>query len=629
MPTRRRKPRQARLKSFPSPTGGWIANRNLAQPNAPDAPPGAAVLENWFPTATGALMRRGSEIYATLGEGDNPVTALFSYKNGTVEQLFGATQSGIWDITSIVSALNYSLVDEDEDVLGDHSGNIFGFNSTEGLDVVTGQTGGDWVVVQFATSGGVFLVMVNGTDLMQLYDGTTWFPINGEDIFTLDYDNESGAFTAGETLTGGTSGATATIVKVIDNGTDGTLWIGDVTSGPFQNDEAITDGDTGAADADGTTTQIAAAITGVDTDDLNFVWVFKNRLFFVEKDSLSAWYLSVDAIAGAATEFPMGGVFTRGGSLLFGQSWSLDSGSGLADHCVFVTTEGEVAVYQGSDPGDADAWALVGVYRIGKPLGKSAFIRAGGDLVIATDIGFVPLSQAIRRDYAALSPSAVSFSIEEAWNEAAELRNSSAWQCEVWPTAQMVIVALPTVNEQPPTWFVANARTGAWAKYTNWNATCLEIFQGRCFFGSTDGRVVEANVTGEDEGETFTGVYVPLFDDLRTPGSRKIAEMVQAVIRAPNPITGKAFMQFDFNIDLPSAPDAPYIPGESAWGSGVWGTSVWGVSSTPTTQKKWQSVGGSGEALAPGYQLTSGSTVPLDAEIVRLDLTYELADIVT
>lgn len=49
-------------------------------------------------------------------------------------------------------------------------------------------------------------------------------------------------------------------------------------------------------------------------EDLNYVWVYKNRLFFVEKDSLNAWYLPVDSIGGAAEKFPLGGVFTRGGS---------------------------------------------------------------------------------------------------------------------------------------------------------------------------------------------------------------------------------------------------------------------------------------------------------------------------
>jgi len=68
----------------------------------------------------------------------------------------------------------------------------------------------------------------------------------------LDYDAESTAFTRGATLTGGTSGATATIDRITDNG-DGTgsLLLYGVT-GTFQDNETITDGDGGSATVNGT-----------------------------------------------------------------------------------------------------------------------------------------------------------------------------------------------------------------------------------------------------------------------------------------------------------------------------------------------------------------------------------------
>lgn len=627
-PAARNRPRKAELKSFPAPTAGWIANRNLAVPNMPGAPQGAEVLENYFPTAQKVVLRRGTEKYATLGDGDTPVTALFSYVNGSQAELFGATASAIYDITTVTEPLNYLLSTESGDTLVTDTGDNFGQNSTDGLDVLTGLTGGDWVAVQFATSGGVFLVGVNGADPSFLYDGTRFYPIGTENVYTLAYDAGTVSFTAGETLTGGTSGATATIVAVDGDETSGTLIIHTVSGGPFTDNETITDGAGGSADADGTEALAYNGITGVATSDLNHVWVYKNRMFFVEKDSLDAWYLPVDAVSGAATKFPLGGVFTRGGSLLFGASWSLGEGAagGLSSQCVFVTTEGEVAVYQGSDPNSN--FTLVGVYRIGKPLGKTAYIRAGGDLVIATDIGFVPLSQALQKDYAALSPSAVSYPIEDAWRQAVELRRSEDWKCEIWPTQQMVVVALPTVNDQSPQWFVANARTGAWAPFTNWNATCVEVFQERMFFGSVDGQVFEANVTGQDNGVPYTGTYVPLFDDLNRPGSRKVAKMARPTIRAKAQVQTRVSCQTDFEIDLPPAPDAVAVDASQTWGGASWGEAVWGASTASIVQGEWKSIGSYGYSIAPAVQITSGSTVPIDAEIIKVDMTFETTDIV-
>ncbi len=73
----------------------------------------------------------------------------------------------------------------------------------------------------------------------------------------IDFDAGTAAFTEGETLTGGTSGATATIKRVIvqsgdwdDNDAAGYLILSGVT-GAFQNNETITDGMSGSATSDG------------------------------------------------------------------------------------------------------------------------------------------------------------------------------------------------------------------------------------------------------------------------------------------------------------------------------------------------------------------------------------------
>lgn len=607
------RPRLVQSYSMPAPTRGWIANGNLAAPE----PGGAAVLENWFPTAQGAIMRRGIELYATMADADD-ITSIFSYKNGAVEELFAATTANIYNITTVPAPDGYSLVTDADELLETDDAFTFGEESTDGLDVVTGQTGGDWVVLQFATSGGTYLVLVNGTDDMLVYDGDEFYPIDDENLSSLNFDAQTGNFAVGLTITGGTSGATAVIKKMIDAGTTGTLYVGTVTGGPFQDNEIITDSATGSATVNGTITLEFTGITGVATANLSYVWSFKNRVFFIQKDSLDAWYVSVDSISGAATKFPMGGVFPRGGKLLFGASWSLDAGDGLSAQCIFVTTEGEVAVYAGADPA---SWTLSGVYRIGKPLGKRAFIRAGGDLVIATDVGFVPLSQAIQRDYAALSPSAVSYPIEDAWNTAVEDRSASEWNCEVWPAAQMVVVALPTVSGTTAEMYVANARTGAWAKYTNWDATCLEIFRSRLFFGSTDGKIYEANVSGYDDGVPYTCNYVPLFSDLGSQGL-KTATLVRNVIRSPYPVNDQVSVQVDFTVSLPSPPDAAIISGASAWGAGIWGTSVWGGAAEKQTFQALHGVTGFGYAMSPSTQITSGAIVPIDGEIVRTDILF-------
>lgn len=554
-PVAQPKQKDAQPVPIPAPTGGWISNRNIAMPQERGAPPGAAVLENFFPTATSAVLRRGSELYATLGAGDKPVTSIFTYKAGGQDELFAATSTAIYDITVVTSAFNWMLADESDNTLVTDIGDTIGENSTAGLDVMA-STGGDWSVVQFATAGGIFLRGVNATDTPFVYDGT--------------------AFSTTPVLT------------------------------------------------------FAAPDNALNPNILSFVWAYKTRLFFIQKETLDAWYLPVDSIGGELIKLPLGGIFTLGGSLLFGATWSNDSGNqgGLSEQCVFVTTEGEVAVFQGSNPSNAAEWSKVGVYQIGKPLGKRAFMRAGGDLVIGTAIGFIPLSQAVQRDHAALAPAAVSFPIETAWNEAATVRQGP-WNVAVWSEAQMVLVAPPTVSDAKPLVFAANANTGAWAPFTNWDATCFATWKGRMFFGSQGGKVVEANVGGLDQGATYTGVYVPLYDTFGAPASLKIPSMARFTIRAPVAVDPLVTCQFDYVAELPPAPDAPLVPVGNQWGNAVWGDSVWSGRANAMISRNWHSVGGSGYALAPSLQLTSGAIVPLDAEIISADLTYRLADAVT
>ena len=76
---------------------------------------------------------------------------------------------------------------------------------------------------------------------------------------TLAYDGQTVNFTAGKTVTGQTSGATALIITDADSGATGTLTLRDI-EGEFIDDETIIDGAGGTAIANGTLTHQNAAL---------------------------------------------------------------------------------------------------------------------------------------------------------------------------------------------------------------------------------------------------------------------------------------------------------------------------------------------------------------------------------
>lgn len=137
---------------------------------------------------------------------------------------------------------------------------------------------------------------------------------------------------------------------------------------------------------DGTTFAVST-VTGVDQDDLIFPLLFKSRLFFIEKDTLSFWYNgTLSAVNGAYSKFDLSNVAQRGGVLMgiFRLSQS-DQGSGADDLLAALTSQGELIVYQGSDPGDATNWALVGIYNVSPPV--RAYPATPHNFCAATTIG--------------------------------------------------------------------------------------------------------------------------------------------------------------------------------------------------------------------------------------------------
>ncbi len=367
------------------------------------------------------------------------------------------------------------------------------------------------------------------------------------------------------------------------------------------------------------------AITGVTTSTLSQGWVYANRIFMVQKGTQSAWVLPVDSIGGAADEVSLAGVFQDGGSLLFGATWSLDAGDGLNQKCVFVSTTGEVAIFGGIDPTDPAKWTLQGVYNIGRPLGMKAIMQAGGDLLIATEEGLVPISEAVRKDPAALSLSAVSRAIEPVWRREARARIALPFEILKWSDNAMMVVSLPpTAPNQDDICLVCNLQTGAWARFTNWQTRCMALYSGRGYFGTNDGLVYEMEASGSDDGSPYTAIYSGGFDHLDTPGRTKTVTMARAIFRAATPVIPKVSCIKNYADGVPSAPPSPpdFITPE--WDSAIWDAATWDAALAASTfGASWTGIGVTGYAIAPQVQATYAVGPIPRAELVAFDLVYE------
>lgn len=506
-----------------APVQGWVENQSLAAENLTSA----RVMENMFPTTSGARVRGGSTKVATIGA---RCRSLFTYQTAASSKMFAASASAIYDI----SGLNPNTVPS---------------------PAVSGLTSGYFSTEQIGTVGGEFMYAVNGADSARLYDGSAWTTITG-------------------------------------------------VSTP--------------------------AITGITTSQLAHVWKHKNRLWFVKKNSKSAYYLPVDSIGGAASEFSLSGVFQRGGYLLFGCTWSEDAGDGMDDRIVFVSSEGEVAVYQGSDPSNASLWGLVGLYSMAAPLGRKCFIKAGGDVVIGTDEGAVPLSAVVGKDSAALSLSAVSAKIEPSWRRMARIWDGvQPWEMIKWPAENMLLVSLP---HNQNTCFVANLQTGAWAKYIGWDVQCATLFNKNLYFADRAGLIYSAEVGGTDNGTIYVARLSYMPTDLGGATTFKSIGLMRGIFQAVGSPNVQLSVSSNYNLNFPALPVVTTTASAtgSLWDSAIWDVSRWDDDGTndlavkPTYTTGWVSVAAQGQSVAPQVQIVIGGGARPDIELVQIDLMGEV-----
>lgn len=344
-----------------------------------------------------------------------------------------------------------------------------------------------------------------------------------------------------------------------------------------------------------------AAITGVTSSDLNYVTAHAERLWFIEKQSQNVWYLGVDAIAGAATKFPLGSMLNLGGSLVAMASWTRDGGAGSDDVAVFITSKGEVVLYSGTNPDSASSWQRVGVFKIAPPVGRRCVVKAGADLGIITSQGAVPLSSVLPISTAEEGRTAVTNTIEGAFNSAYLAAGAvPGWEIIEYPRKQLMIVNVPMSDGSHFEQFVMNVATGAWCKFTNLNAASWALMGDRLYFGTTDGRVMALTDDYLDDGVPIQAEALPAFYNYGS-ANQKFFTQARGLFTAAQGADPPIEMKLDYDQSPASVSQSAIPSGGSPWGSpwhSSWGPSIVSVA-------RFQSVVGYGVVAAPRIKIAS------------------------
>ncbi len=308
--------------------------------------------------------------------------------------------------------------------------------------------------------------------------------------------------------------------------------------------------------------------------------VSKQFFWALEKNTLRVWYSAqAGNISGDLNCFDLSSIARFGGHLMAVCNWTVDGGQGIDDLTVFITSEGEVLVYDGTNPNSADSWSLKGSYKISPPIGYRCTLQYQGDIIIITEDGYLPLSKVLPLNEAGVSTYAFSDKIRGLVLERSSSgKNKDGWQGVIYTRGGYALFNVPL--SQGYEQHVANLNTGAWCRFIGIKAHCWCLFHDKLYFGSDYG-VCQFDQGYSDNGISIIGEVRQAYTNLGTDVLKKIQLL--------NPRTASSgryalviYTDVDYIHSLQNTSETLGFGGVTKWNKAQWSNSI------TQGQTKWQ-----------------------------------------
>lgn len=394
--------------------------------------------------------------------------------------------------------------------------------------------------------------------------------------------------------------------KLLAIGSNGTLY--DISAGgssPTAIKTGLNSSIAQTAEFDGNTLFVTGADTPFffnGTDDTNMsitlsdsssvttldgVHVFKGRVYYWRGTDQGFYYsATVNTFQGNFTLFPLNRVGNFGGDLLMVTTLTQDGGEGVDDLIAFVMTSGEVIVYSGDNPGDANGFALVGTFRIAEPVPHvRAAIKLGGDVAVVTKEGIIAMSSVFRSATVAQKAQALSEKIRGSFiDQVAATGARAGWELFLSPNGDKLIANYPTGSTATPfQQFVFNPVIGAWCRFTGINSHTWGKFAGDIYFGSGSGTVFKMSADSKsDAGETINADCRTAFNYFGNRSRIKQFNSVQPFFESEGALTISTALSADFDNQFTSFQNSSFNVTGATWNEATWNVDNWAGSVSRT-----------------------------------------------
>jgi hypothetical protein len=328
----------------------------------------------------------------------------------------------------------------------------------------------------------------------------------------------------------------------------------------------------------------AGQINGVDPANFVMVTVWKERILFVEKSTSKMWYLPTGQVTGTVTAFEFGNKFPHGGTLAGLYTWTVDGGVGVDDFLVAVSRTGDVLLYQGTDPSDATKFEVKGHWFVGNlPKGRRVAAKFGGDLMVLSVFGVIPLSKLLAGEdimaeiYATRKVSPVISTLM------AELKDYHGWEMRSIPNSNLTLIGVPKQGTQVrDLQAVQSVQTRGWTFYRDLPYYTGEVYKGEFYFGTTTGKVMKH--TGNVDAQLLDGTgaqpvefsVLTSFLTLGSPGRLKQVPLLKPIFITKETPAYEIAAKFDYDVNEFTRAVVYTASNYGIWDVGLWNQALWG-----------------------------------------------------
>jgi hypothetical protein len=253
----------------------------------------------------------------------------------------------------------------------------------------------------------------------------------------------------------------------------------------------------------------------------------------------------------------------------------------MNDNTVFVSSEGDVAVFVGFDPEAAldqpGAYTLAGTYHVGSTFTRRCLLKYGSDLLILCEDGVFPLSEILSQSKMTMAGAISNIIMLGLSDDVSLYGKNFGWEMGLSSRHQFLVTNVPTTNQPNKQW-VMNQVTNKWTTFQGYDAITFGLLEDEIFFGTEDGRVHHAWTGGTDGfsetegGLPITAMAQQAYNYFGQPALQKRWVLMRPIFNAAGIPGVRATVSTDFSVSpLLSFPPVSNVPQPA----GVWNSSKW------------------------------------------------------